>query len=41
MKTLLGTIIDPAADKMLMTVMTITLAMEGVIPGKSKMLVNY
>ncbi|CAO3659582.1 unnamed protein product [Rhizopus stolonifer] len=32
MKTLLGTIIDPAADKMLMTVMTITLAAEGVIP---------
>ncbi|RCI06956.1 hypothetical protein CU098_013643 [Rhizopus stolonifer] len=33
MKTLLGTIIDPAADKMLMTVMTITLAAEGVIPA--------
>lgn len=33
MKTLLGTIIDPAADKVLMTVMTITLAMEGVLPG--------
>ncbi|KAI8079075.1 CDP-alcohol phosphatidyltransferase-domain-containing protein [Gilbertella persicaria] len=32
MKTLLGTIIDPLADKVLMTVMTVTLAMEGVIP---------
>ncbi|KAI9261115.1 CDP-alcohol phosphatidyltransferase-domain-containing protein [Sporodiniella umbellata] len=32
MKTLLGTIIDPAADKMLMTVMTITLAADGIIP---------
>lgn len=32
MRTLLGTIIDPAADKALMTVMTVTLTMEGVIP---------
>jgi phosphatidylglycerophosphate synthase len=30
-----GSIIDPAADKTLMTVMTITLAMEGVLPRKS------
>jgi len=33
MKTLLGTIIDPLADKVLMTVMTVTLAMEGTLPG--------
>ncbi|KAI9357080.1 CDP-alcohol phosphatidyltransferase-domain-containing protein, partial [Pilaira anomala] len=32
MKTLLGTIIDPLADKVLMTVMTVTLAMEGTLP---------
>ncbi|KAI8393606.1 CDP-alcohol phosphatidyltransferase-domain-containing protein [Radiomyces spectabilis] len=32
MKTFTGSIIDPAADKMLMTVMTVTLAMENVIP---------
>jgi cardiolipin synthase len=34
MKTVLGTIIDPLADKILMTTMTVTLAMEGVLPGK-------
>ncbi|KAI7904499.1 CDP-alcohol phosphatidyltransferase-domain-containing protein [Cokeromyces recurvatus] len=32
MKTLLGTIIDPLADKVLMTVMTITLTMQGILP---------
>ncbi|ORZ16488.1 hypothetical protein BCR42DRAFT_437729 [Absidia repens] len=32
LKTVVGSIIDPAADKTLMTVMTITLAMEGVLP---------
>ncbi|ORX60352.1 hypothetical protein DM01DRAFT_1332510 [Hesseltinella vesiculosa] len=32
LKTVVGSIIDPAADKTLMTVMTITLAMDGVIP---------
>ncbi|CEP17579.1 hypothetical protein [Parasitella parasitica] len=32
MKTLLGTIIDPLADKVLMTVMTVSLAMEGTLP---------
>ncbi|KAL0082492.1 CDP-alcohol phosphatidyltransferase-domain-containing protein [Phycomyces blakesleeanus] len=32
LKTVVGSIIDPAADKALMTVMTITLAMEGVLP---------
>lgn len=34
LKTVVGSIIDPAADKTLMTVMTITLAMEGVLPCK-------
>ncbi|ORZ15636.1 hypothetical protein BCR42DRAFT_40574 [Absidia repens] len=32
LKTVVGSIIDPAADKTLMTVMTISLAMEGVLP---------
>ncbi|KAG2221903.1 hypothetical protein INT45_013239 [Circinella minor] len=32
LKTVVGSIIDPAADKALMTVMTITLAAEGVLP---------
>lgn len=36
MKTLLGTIIDPLADKVLMTVMTVTLAMEGTLPGTKR-----
>ncbi|RIA93190.1 hypothetical protein C1645_763056 [Glomus cerebriforme] len=32
MKTMLGTVMDPAADKMLMTVMTITFAMKDLLP---------
>ncbi|KAG0174738.1 cardiolipin synthase [Apophysomyces sp. BC1034] len=32
LKTVVGSIIDPAADKALMTVMTVTLAMENVLP---------
>ncbi|KAI9277041.1 CDP-alcohol phosphatidyltransferase-domain-containing protein [Phascolomyces articulosus] len=32
LKTVVGSIIDPAADKALMTVMTVTLAAEGVLP---------
>ncbi|KAI8330449.1 CDP-alcohol phosphatidyltransferase-domain-containing protein [Chlamydoabsidia padenii] len=32
LKTVVGSIIDPAADKTLMTIMTITLGLEGVIP---------
>ncbi|KAI8987823.1 CDP-alcohol phosphatidyltransferase-domain-containing protein [Mycotypha africana] len=32
MKTLLGTIIDPFADKVLMTILTVTLTMEGTLP---------
>ncbi|CAO3646977.1 unnamed protein product [Mucor hiemalis] len=32
MKTVLGTMIDPLADKVLMTVMTVTLAMQSLLP---------
>lgn len=41
LKTVVGSIIDPAADKTLMTVMTITLAMEGVLPRKKCSLTHY
>jgi hypothetical protein len=34
MSTVLGTILDPAADKALMTTLTITLTMQNLIPGK-------
>jgi len=34
MKTMLGTVMDPAADKVLMTIMTITLAMKKLLPSK-------
>ena len=33
MESVLGTILDPAADKALMTTLTITLAMKGLLPG--------
>jgi phosphatidylglycerophosphate synthase len=32
MKSVLGTILDPAADKALMTTLTITLAVKGLLP---------
>ncbi|KAI7861724.1 CDP-alcohol phosphatidyltransferase-domain-containing protein [Spinellus fusiger] len=32
LKTVVGSIIDPAADKALMTIMTVTLAAEGIVP---------
>ena len=35
MQSVLGTILDPAADKTLMTTLTITLAMKGLLPGTS------
>ena len=35
-QTVLGTILDPAADKMLMTTLTVTLAMKGLLPGTSR-----
>lgn len=34
LKTVVGSIIDPAADKALMTVMTVTLAADNVLPCK-------
>lgn len=33
--TVVGTVIDPMADKALMTVLTVTLAMKGALPGES------
>jgi cardiolipin synthase (CMP-forming) len=33
MRSVLGTILDPAADKILMTTLTVTLAMKGMLPG--------
>jgi cardiolipin synthase len=35
MQSVLGTILDPAADKALMTTLTITLALRGLLPGAS------
>jgi cardiolipin synthase (CMP-forming) len=35
MRTVLGTIIDPAADKILMTTLTVTLTMKDMLPGWS------
>lgn len=34
MTSVLGTVLDPAADKTLMTTLTVTLAMKAMIPGK-------
>ena len=34
MSSVLGTILDPAADKTLMTTLTLTLAYKGMIPGE-------
>jgi len=34
MSSVLGTILDPAADKALMTTLTITLTMQELIPGQ-------
>ena len=34
MKTMFGTVMDPAADKVLMTIMTVTLAMKNLLPSK-------
>lgn len=35
MRTVLGTILDPAADKALMTTLTVTLAFKGMLPSTS------
>ena len=40
LQTVVGTVIDPMADKALMTVVTICLAVKEVLPGKSTMLVS-
>jgi hypothetical protein len=40
MQSVLGTILDPAADKALMTTLTITLALRGLLPGSSASLMN-
>jgi cardiolipin synthase (CMP-forming) len=34
MKTFVGSIIDPLADKTLMTILTVTLAMQDLMPGE-------
>jgi phosphatidylserine synthase len=36
LKTIVGSIIDPMADKALMTVLTVTLAMQSLIPSKGR-----
>jgi cardiolipin synthase (CMP-forming) len=33
LQTVVGTVIDPMADKMLMTVLTVSLAAKGALPG--------
>lgn len=35
LQTVIGTVIDPMADKMLMTVLTVCLAVNGALPSKS------
>jgi phosphatidylglycerophosphate synthase len=35
MSSVLGTILDPAADKILMTTLTVTLAVQNLLPGMS------
>ena len=35
MRTVLGTILDPAADKILMASLVATLAIKGLLPGAS------
>ena len=40
LKTIVGSIIDPMADKALMTVLTITLAMQDLLPRKILIMYN-
>lgn len=35
MRSVFGTILDPAADKTLMTTLVVTLAYKGLLPGKT------
>ena len=37
---MIGTIIDPAADKTLMTIMTVSLAAKGLLPSESDGKIN-
>jgi cardiolipin synthase len=37
LQTVVGTIIDPAADKLLMTISVVCLALNGSMPGKSQL----
>ncbi|KAG2137785.1 hypothetical protein BD769DRAFT_1436194 [Suillus cothurnatus] len=41
MHSVLGTILDPAADKTLMTTLTVTLAMKGLLPVLSAFYIRY
>lgn len=34
LQTVVGSVVDPMADKVLMTVLTVTLAVKGLLPGK-------
>lgn len=34
LQTVVGSVVDPMADKVLMTVLTVTLAINGLLPGK-------
>lgn len=34
LQTVVGSVVDPMADKILMTVLTVSLAMQGSLPGK-------
>ena len=38
MGSVLGTILDPAADKALMTTLTVTLAVKGMLPGQPSLI---
>ncbi|KAL8771285.1 MAG: hypothetical protein Q9209_003190 [Squamulea sp. 1 TL-2023] len=38
LQTVVGTVIDPMADKTLMTILTVSLAMQGAIPGRDVLL---
>ncbi len=41
MHSVIGTILDPAADKMLMTTLTVTLSMQGMLPGMQMILSTF
>lgn len=38
LKTVVGTVIDPMADKTLMTILTVCLAIKGALPGQLPLL---